>query len=194
MEMIMFKKSQLIGLMFAGALVFAACDSKTETAADNRSDAAGDRVEKNEDMREDINSAWEQYLEVKDALVASQPNDVQREANELVDEIKEVDKWDATSDKKQQWVAFAPKFTQAAQNVAATGDIAQQRVAFEQLSMVMEEGLKTFGLHRKTAYKQHCPMAFNNKGAAWFSDDKTIENPYEPSMKSCGSVTAEMAF
>lgn len=190
----MFKKSNLIGLMFAGALVFAACDSKQETTADNKGDAAGDRVEKNEDMREDFNRAWEQYLEVKDALVASQPNDVQREARELVDEVKDVDKWDATSDKKQQWVGFQPKFLQAVQNVAATNDIAQQRVEFEKLSMLMEEGLKTFGLHRKTAYKQHCPMAFNNKGASWFSDDKTIENPYEPSMKSCGTVQAEMAF
>lgn len=190
----MFKKSQLIGLMFAGALVFAACDSKMETAADKKSDAAGDRVEQNEDMREDFNSTWEQYLEVKDALVASQPNDVQREAKELVDEAKEVDKWDATSDKRQQWVAYSPKFVQAAQNVAATGDIAQQRVAFEQLSMVMEEGLKTFGLHRKTAYKQHCPMAFGNKGATWFSDDKEIANPYEPTMKTCGDIQATMAF
>ena len=191
----MFKKSNLVGLMFAGALVFAACDSKVEHQAEKTGGEAGEeRAQKNEDMREDFNSVWEQYLEVKDALVASQANDVVREAGELVHEVSQVDRYDATSDKRQQWVAYVPKFTAAIQKVSATTDMAQQRLAFQEVSKVMEEGLKTFKLDGKTAYKQHCPMAFNNKGGTWFSDDKEIENPYEPTMKTCGSVEATMAF
>jgi Cu(I)/Ag(I) efflux system membrane fusion protein len=41
-----------------------------------------------------------------------------------------------------------------------------------------------------TLYVQHCPMAFNNKGADWISREHDIRNPYfGASMLTCGDVT-----
>jgi Cu(I)/Ag(I) efflux system membrane fusion protein len=41
-----------------------------------------------------------------------------------------------------------------------------------------------------TLYVQHCPMAFNNKGADWISREHDIRNPYfGVSMLTCGDVT-----
>lgn len=38
-------------------------------------------------------------------------------------------------------------------------------------------------------YRIYCPMAFDNTGGQWLSQDKTIENPYfGESMLSCGTV------
>ncbi|HYF02169.1 MAG TPA: DUF3347 domain-containing protein [Patescibacteria group bacterium] len=190
----MFKKSSLFGIVLSGAFVFAACTQQQETA-ENRTQGTHQTgtAHQNASGSGNFHATWNQYLEVKDALVALQATDVQREARELVDEIKEVKNFDGAADKLQKWGGFAPKFTEAANAVASASDLATQKTAFEKLSAVMEEGVRTFGLHGATAYKQHCPMAFDNKGASWLSDEKEIENPYEAeTMKSCGSVQEEI--
>jgi hypothetical protein len=52
----------------------------------------------------------------------------------------------------------------------------------------MYELVKTFGAGKKVYY-DHCPMAFNNKGANWLSESAAIKNPYMGTkMPGCGSV------
>jgi hypothetical protein len=44
-----------------------------------------------------------------------------------------------------------------------------------------------------TAYYEFCPMAFNNSGAYWLSDNAVIRNPYfGDKMLTCGSVEEEL--
>jgi hypothetical protein len=51
------------------------------------------------------------------------------------------------------------------------------------------EHLFASGISSGTIYKQHCPMAFNNTGASWFSDLPEIRNPYFGNkMLKCGEV------
>ena len=41
----------------------------------------------------------------------------------------------------------------------------------------------------QVVYNQYCPMADDNKGAYWLSNDKNVLNPYFGSaMLACGSV------
>jgi Cu(I)/Ag(I) efflux system membrane fusion protein len=42
-------------------------------------------------------------------------------------------------------------------------------------------------------FELYCPMAFNNKGAAWLQPDKEIRNPYfGAQMLSCGEVRRQL--
>ncbi len=66
----------------------------------------------------------------------------------------------------------------------------KQRIAFEFISRNMYALLKTVELKNAHVYHQFCPMAFNEKGAFWLSDNAEIFNPYfGKKMLECGEVT-----
>jgi hypothetical protein len=66
----------------------------------------------------------------------------------------------------------------------------RQRLAFGTLSSAMYGLLKTVSLTNVSIYHEYCPMAFNEKGATWLSDETDIKNPYfGKKMLECGEVT-----
>jgi hypothetical protein len=69
------------------------------------------------------------------------------------------------------------------------GNIEGQRIAFEHLSMSLYDIISASNPHGETVYVQFCPMAFDNKGAFWLSDNEEIFNPYfGDKMLKCGVV------
>ncbi|PZD78268.1 DUF3347 domain-containing protein [Mesonia sp. K7] len=76
--------------------------------------------------------------------------------------------------------------------IAGTEDIEKQRDAFYVLSQQMLKFVEE-NITNGTVYKQYCPMAFNDTGAFWLSEEKQILNPYfGKKMLKCGSVQAEI--
>ncbi len=72
-------------------------------------------------------------------------------------------------------------------------DIKSLRKHFVSLSEQMVMLAKTFEPTQKTLYIQHCPMADEDKGADWISNNKEIENPYfGAAMLKCGEVKQEI--
>ncbi len=77
---------------------------------------------------------------------------------------------------------------QAASIKDNAGKIKEQRLHFALLSETMYELVKSFGAGRPL-YHDHCPMARENMGAMWSSEDKKIKNPYfGAAMPDCGSI------
>lgn len=112
----------------------------------------------------------ENYLALKDALVATDGAKAQKAANNFL----KVNNNDAlTADLKA---------------IAGSTDVATQRIAFEGLSANMYSIVKAGG-SETVLYKQYCPMAFNNKGAYWLAAEEQVNNPYfGDRMLHCGSV------
>ncbi|WP_339607242.1 DUF3347 domain-containing protein [uncultured Roseivirga sp.] len=112
----------------------------------------------------------ENYLALKDALVATDAAKAQKAANDFL----KVNNNDAlTADLKA---------------IAGSTDVATQRIAFEGLSANMYSIVKAVG-SETVLYKQYCPMAFNNKGAYWLAAEEQVNNPYfGDRMLHCGSV------
>ena len=72
-------------------------------------------------------------------------------------------------------------------------DIKQLRNTFQTVSSTMIVMTEKYTPLGKTIYVQHCPMADNNKGADWLSEENEIRNPYfGNSMLTCGEVTKEI--
>jgi hypothetical protein len=70
-----------------------------------------------------------------------------------------------------------------------SSDIEEQRDSFSALSDNMYKSVKAFGLGGAEAFYEYCPMAFNNEGAYWLSDNEQIRNPYfGDKMLKCGVV------
>lgn len=76
-----------------------------------------------------------------------------------------------------------------ATKIGAASDIDAQRILFSDLSNDMIERVKSTGLNSGEIYVEYCPMALNDKGASWLSNEKEIKNPYfGASMLTCGEV------
>lgn len=114
---------------------------------------------------------FQHYIHVKTALVNSDSKEASAGAEMLVGTTED------------------PQVKTIAGTIMAAEDIEAQRAAFEELTAPME-ALLAGELESGELYKQFCPMAFNNKGAYWLSQEKAIKNPFfGDRMLSCGKVT-----
>lgn len=76
-----------------------------------------------------------------------------------------------------------------ATQIITAKDIEQQRSAYARLSDEFIALVKKAGVKNGELYRNHCPMAFDGKGASWLSPSKEIRNPYYgEEMLTCGSV------
>ena len=115
-------------------------------------------------------SLIDHYLELKDALVATDPV-LAREAAKLFIEAGPDEAMKA-----------------ALQIIASTQEVEKQRKAFEILSLLLYNNVKREGTE-VPLYRQFCPMAFNDKGAFWLATEPQVNNPYFGDvMLHCGFV------
>lgn len=122
-----------------------------------------------------LGSAYEHYLHLKDALVASNAVEAKSGANELKKALREA-KASNTS-------------IELASKIAGISNLDEQRKLFSTLSNEMKVLVKDGKLSSGMIYLEYCPMANNNTGAYWLSNEKEIKNPYfGDSMLKCGSV------
>lgn len=122
-----------------------------------------------------LGNAYAQYILVKNALVESDSEDAKKNAIELQKSLAGF-----TDSKTAQ--AVVAKFISAK-------DLSEQRLHFSALSNEMTTLVKGGKLAAGSLYLEYCPMANNNTGAFWLSNEKEIKNPYFGSkMLKCGSV------
>ncbi|MDH5672211.1 MAG: DUF3347 domain-containing protein [Myxococcales bacterium] len=83
----------------------------------------------------------------------------------------------------------------AAQKGASADAIDAQREAFDALSKPAIELLRQDDNPLAESLQlAHCPMAFDNRGAAWLQRSGTLQNPYfGAEMLTCGAVDATVA-
>ena len=66
--------------------------------------------------------------------------------------------------------------------------VSKQTLSFKELSKALTSAVQMYGIGQ-SVYNQFCPMANDNQGAYWLSNDKNVLNPYFGSaMLACGSV------
>jgi len=71
--------------------------------------------------------------------------------------------------------------------------VKEQRIAFENVSTIVETLISENNIISGAVYKQYCPMAFNGKGAYWLSNSNEVRNPYfGDQMLKCGVVEKEI--
>ena len=134
----------------------------------------------------------EKYYILKNALVATKADDADAAATALA---TITDSFRTYVQKDNSGVALKPYLdTIITQSKIASSikdeSCEKQRLAFGPLSSAMFGMLKAADLKNAHVYQEYCPMAFNEKGAHWLSDDSDIKNPYfGKKMLECGEVT-----
>jgi dimeric dUTPase (all-alpha-NTP-PPase superfamily) len=134
-----------------------------------------------------VNTVVSAYLEVKNALVASDGSLAAAKAKALLVQITAV-----KADPKQQatWKKYADKLSFDARHISEVDKLDHQREHFAVLSSNLYQLVKALKPNAETLYMQYCPM----KKASWLSNKKDIENPYYgEEMLSCGGVKETLA-
>ena len=150
---------------------------------------AHQRVAVDPQFKQQLQLVFEAYIGTKEALVKDDKNGVQQSAELMVNNLDKVDMkllTDAAS--HQHWMKAAKEMRQSATAIAASDNIKDQRSHFKGLSTAITSAVQMYGVGQ-VVYNQFCPMADDNKGAYWLSNDKNVLNPYFGSaMLACGSV------
>jgi hypothetical protein len=174
-------KIKILSFLFAATsvLLFACGDNTQKTTHDEHT--TNTTTEKDQPagpirIKDDqLNAVYQHYIHLTTALTRSDAAEAKVAANAIEAGAKDL----------QNGTAIAT----AASKITNANDIEAQRAAYEDLSMQMIARLKSAGVDNGELYVQHCPMAFDDKGASWVSSDKEIRNPYfGDKMMKCGET------
>lgn len=150
-------------------------------------------------FNQSYNSLLTAYDALKDALVASDTAKASAAARDLrvaadslkVDEIK----GDSAGTLKETARVFASTISSSAHALSLEQGLPAKRKEFEMIADNLYNLTRTVRYDGQKLYWQFCPMAFDNKGAYWISDERTIRNPYfGDAMLECGHVEDSLDY
>lgn len=122
-----------------------------------------------------VGIAYGHYIHLKDVLVASNAKEAKTATTELQKALASLDNGKTAAE--------------LAGKISASTDLKEQRKTFSDLSNEITTIVKASKLESGSLYVEYCPMANNNTGAFWLSNEKEIKNPYFGDMMlKCGSV------
>ena len=197
--------------MVVAAVVFASCNSGSQTSekkdamnndkmakmdsgavtATEKTDAPvikASFINVNADVAAHIKEVTSHYFHIKHALANDDAAEAKRGATMLLQVISQFDNSLLPAGQKAAYTKHISTIKEHADAIVKSADINAERTHFSQLSANAYELVKAFGAGKKIYY-DHCPMAFDNKGANWLNDVATIQNPYlGGKMPDCGSV------
>ena len=151
------------------------------------------RLEVSSKFKSQLKGVFDKYIELKDALVKDNAEAAKNSAGKLLKNISEVDmKLLKEKEAHNHWMRLEKELKEAATPISKTDDIKKQREHFVPLSAHFINAVRTFGIDQKV-FVEFCPMANNDVGAYWLSEDEEIRNPYfGKEMLNCGSVMEEI--
>lgn len=145
-------------------------------------------------FKQELGSAIEAYLRLKDALVATDAETAAAKAKAFTNEVEKVSSEGIAGDALEYWRQQRGALIAHGKNIAKSAEVSAQRAQFDFLSQTLIKTVKAFGAAEQTYYVQHCPMAFDWEGADWISDVEEIRNPYfGDEMLTCGTVEETLA-
>ncbi len=145
-------------------------------------------------FKDQLGAVIRDYLIMKDAFVATNENDVVQEANKVLASLNIVEMSLLSGDAHHYWMKLLKPLKDNLQGIINMKGIEMKRSHFSIVSDKLIEAVEAFGISDEgSIYVQFCPMAFNDKGGYWISDNKEIRNPYFGDvMLSCGEVKKEI--
>ena len=134
-----------------------------------------------------------EYLSLKDQFVATDGSKAIEAAQNFLSALEQVDMMLLKGEEHNFWMLQSNAMKDHGKLITESDDVENQRKQFDFLSQALITSISAFGVSEGALYVQHCPMAFDNKGADWLSNKEQIQNPYfGDKMMKCGSVVKEI--
>ncbi|MCI4641594.1 MAG: efflux RND transporter periplasmic adaptor subunit [Flavobacteriaceae bacterium] len=159
--------------------------SKKESGHTNMNE----RLTVSEKFQEQLKVVYNDYINLKDALVKEDSKNTSVNATSLLNSLSKVDmKLLSDNNAHTHWMSLIKELQSSATSISKTSDIKAQRDHFKHLSSHLINTVQLFGVNEKV-YVEFCPMADNNNGAYWLSEEEKVINPYfGEAMLTCGEV------
>ena len=136
-----------------------------------------------------LNTVLGGYLNVKDALVKSDPKGAAAASAVLLKAITDIDMSAIPAKDHMAFMKLQDKLEYDARHISESTDINHQREHFTNLSANMITLAKQASLSLNAIYEDYCPM----KKSYWLSGDTAIQNPYYgKTMPDCGKIAATL--
>ncbi|MGK0390913.1 MAG: Cu(I)/Ag(I) efflux system membrane fusion protein, partial [Maribacter sp.] len=142
-----------------------------------------------DEFKQQLNNLINQYIILKDALVETDANQAKSSIEKLLSSLKKTDMALLKGDAHIYWMEQHNAILTHSNKITEAEDVEKQRTQFGFVSEAIIHALNAFGTIGEALYIQHCPMAFDNEGADWISNEEGIKNPYfGDKMMKCGLV------
>lgn len=140
-------------------------------------------------FRAGLGPVVERYLDVQRALADDDLEAARRSAG-AADDATAAFTPDAPEAAAARWAELSGRIRAEAARIRSAASLEAARGAFEPLSAAIADVLRAFGNPLDAPLRlTHCPMAFDDRGAAWVQAGEAVENAYfGASMLTCGSV------
>jgi hypothetical protein len=197
-------RSIALSLFLASAFLLFNCGGKKEEATNDEQTPAADAHATGSSAPTEaappqftVDAAFQQqlagvftsYVTLKEAFVSSDAAKVKAEAGATLAVLSKADMKLLTGAAHNDWMNYLGNLESSLKAMQASDDIEVQRENFSTLSDNLYKSIKAYGLGGATAYYEYCPMAFNNQGGYWLSNEDKIRNPYFGDMMlTCGEV------
>lgn len=145
-------------------------------------------IETTEPFRDDLTLLLGHYFNLKDTLVATNPEAAGELAVSLVQAAEAVDVAELNDETVMIWASFADEIVSHGTQLRDQSDVEEQRVHFEDLSETMIQIIDSFRPAGYEIFVQSCPMV-RDGSAEWLSREEEIRNPYHGDrMLHCGEI------
>ncbi len=135
-----------------------------------------------------LDASFEAYIQVKNALIASDAKAAATHAKALQQQLEKVEMAKLGENEHQVWMQVYKGLIKDAKALATSKDLEKQRQSFTALSKQFITLAQSAQI-QQPLYVLHCPMANGNTGADWLSKEEAIKNPYFGSkMMNCGEL------
>ena len=139
-------------------------------------------------FKKQLNVVVETYLALKDGLVEGDEKEVARASSALLAALEKLNGNSLKGEAKAFWDEKRKFLFKHAQLSKEADTMDGKRENFIYLSQPLIKIVEAFGANQ-TLYVDYCPMAQDENGAYWLSEEEKIRNPFMPAtMLSCGEV------
>lgn len=195
-------KKLIITVLIAAVLAFVAFKVFYKKSGDEKPEEKQDPLAIRENtgpFNESFEKLLGAYYQLKDALVASDSAKASTAAalvTGAADSLRlEEIQGDSTGVIKETARSFSGTISTSAKALAAEKNLDAKRKEFEVIADAIWSLTRTVKYKGQKVYWQFCPMAFNDKGAYWMSNQREIRNPYfGDAMLECGSVEDSLDY
>jgi copper chaperone CopZ len=135
-----------------------------------------------------LQSIFENYFAIKDALVKSDSKLASKSAQDLLANINVIKMENLAAEEHTVWMKVLSSLKSNTDKISSSTNLDKQRIVFMDLSANFYDLLKV-SKQETAIYYQNCPMYNDGKGANWLSKENAVKNPYYGSqMLTCGKT------
>ena len=146
------------------------------------------------EFKKALGELLQRYFGLKEALAGDDFPSAEKAAEQFASALVKMDMGLLKGEAHVIWMETLGTLNKGVKTVRTATDIETARNGFELLSIGMTLAVERLGLEMEgPVFELFCPMAFENRGAAWLQQTEEVRNPYFGAMMlACGEVKRQL--